>query len=78
MALAGVKRCVQKAVKHEEFVQVLAERAPKNVVQSSFISKKHKVYTRTSSRCALSYLDIKRQILSCGIKTKPYGFVDME
>ena len=74
MAAAGVKRCLQKHLRHEDYVDIIASSSLSSVTQQTIISKKHRIYVQSSVRTALSYLDIKRIVLPNGVDTVPYGY----
>ena len=74
MAAAGVKRSMQRCLKHVDFVDVIASASLKTVTQNTLVSRKHRMFMQESTRIALSYLDIKRIVLPNGIDTVPYGY----
>ena len=78
MAAAGVKHSVQKCLTHTDFVDVIASSSMKTVKQLTLVSKNHSIYMQEAHRVALSYLDIKRHVLSNGIDTVPYGYMGAE
>ena len=74
LAAAGVKKCKQKCVPHEVYVEALINQSIKNVTQKTIKSKNHILYTQEMCRSAVSCLDIKRVVLSDGFSTVPYGY----
>ena len=71
---AGVKRCVQsQLLHHRHYLKVLRSNSLQTVTQSTFISKKQRVYTVKQTKTGISALDIKRYVLDNGIETLPYG-----
>lgn len=69
----GVKNCVVKRLKHEEYKQCLFEK--KNFLRSQtlFRSIKHVIHTQLVNKVCLSYNDDKRYILEDGIHTLAWG-----
>ena len=78
LAAAGVKRSMQNFLTHTDFVDVIASSSMKTVKQLTLVSKNHSIYMQEAHRIALSYLDIKRHVLSNGIDTVPYGYMGDE
>ena len=74
MAAAGVKKAMQRCLRHVDYVDVIASASLKTVTQNTLISRDHRMFMQESTRIALSYLDIKRVVLSNGIDTVPYGY----
>lgn len=74
MAVAGVKKCSQKFLKHAHFVETLANQSFYTIQQKTIISKNHEVFTQKMLKTALSVLDIKRIVLPDGVNTIPYGY----
>ena len=74
MGAAGVKRNMQKRLKHVDFVETIAHSTFKNITQNTLVSKNHRIFMRQSERIALSFVDIKRVVLGNGIDTIPYGY----
>lgn len=74
VAAAGIKKSHQHRIPHWKFVQTLAESSLHTIAQNTITSRKHRIYVQSSSRTALSYLDIKRVVLRDGITTVPYGY----
>ena len=74
MAAAGVRRPMQKCLRHVDYVETIANSSLKTIKQNSLISKKHRIFMQNSERIALSYLDIKRIVLGNGIDSIPYGY----
>ena len=77
-AAAGVKRAVAKCLTHVEYVDVIANSCFKSVVQRTLVSKNHDIFIQEVRRVGLSYLDIKRMVLSNGIDTIPYGYQGLD
>lgn len=74
LAAAGVKRSERKCLTHVDYVDVIASSSFKTVLQRNLVSKNHSIFMQEARRVALSYLDIKRVVLSDGINTIPYGY----
>ena len=74
MAAAGVKKCMHHCLRHVDYVDTIASSSLKNIIQNTFVSRKHRIFMQQSQRIALSYLDIKRIVLGNGIDTIPYGY----
>ena len=74
LAAAGVKKCKQKCIPHQDYVEALINSTIKSVIQRTIVSKNHRLYTQQMTRTALSCFDVKRVILPDGISTVPYGY----
>lgn len=74
MGAAGVKRSMQKHLKHVDYVETIASSSFKTITQNTLASKQHRIFMRQSERIALSFVDIKRIVLGNGIDTIPYGY----
>ena len=74
MGAAGVKRNMQKRLKHVDFVETITHSTFKNITQTTLVSKNHRIFMRQSEKIALSFVDIKRVVLDNGIDTIPYGY----
>ena len=74
MGAAGVKRSMQKRLKHVDYVEAIAHSTSKNITQNTLVSKNHRIFMRRSEKIALSFVDIKRVVLGNGIDTIPYGY----
>ena len=55
-------------------METLAESSIHTIRQNTITSRKHKLYTQSTSRTALNYQDIKGIVLCDGITTVPYGY----
>lgn len=67
------KSYAKKHLRHESYLETLKKKTITKATYRNFQSKKHKVYTVELTKVALSAFDSKRFILSCGIKSVPYG-----
>ena len=74
VAAAGIKKSHKLRIPNWKYVETLADSSLHSITQNTIISRKHKIYVQSSSRTALSYLDIKRIVLNDGITTVPYGY----
>ena len=74
LAAAGVKKSVQKLLKHHLYVEALTTSDIYRITQNTIVSKNHNIYTQRATRIGLSCLDIKRIVLPDGIRTRPYGY----
>ena len=77
LAAAGVTRSQHKLLKHERYVNTLADSTVYTVDQRTFVSKNHTVFTQQTVKTALSIFDIKRVVLPDGIRTVPHGYFEL-
>jgi len=77
LAAAGVKKAQQELLKHQDYVEILAEMKINYVTQRSIQSTAHRLYTKQQKRIGLSALDIKRFVLNDAINTVPFGYFNL-
>ena len=69
----GVPANASKQLLHEDYIKTLRTGLEKHTSFDAIRSFKHKLYTVSTEKTALSAFDDKRFILNCGIKSLPYG-----
>ena len=70
----GVAKCyAKKHLRHDMYLRTLQDKTISHASSRQFRSKNHKQYTVQLKKIALSAFDNKRFILSCGVKSVPYG-----
>lgn len=74
VAAAGIKKCHQQRIPHWKYVDTIANSSLYSISQNTITSRRHRIFMQSTSRIALSYLDIKRIVLNDGITTVPYGY----
>ena len=71
-AMAGVKKCMQKLIVHDNFRDILFESGRLFIKQKRFSSSNMTISTVTNERLALSPIDLKRYQMNKEL-TLPYG-----
>lgn len=74
----GVKKCVAKKLKIEDYKNVNYNREEKTITQNGIRSYKHQLYTETIKKVALSCFDDKRYICDDNINTYSFGHKDIK
>lgn len=72
----GVPKHKLKEITHEDLEKTLKDTIPKNITSEYLRSFKHKVYTISQQKTALSAYDNKRFVKDDGITTLPIGHID--
>ena len=69
----GVPSNASKRLLHKDYMHTLNSGKSKSTQFDAIRSFKHKLYTVSTEKTALSAFDDKRFMLNCGIKSLPYG-----